>query len=149
MAKNMSILVGTIGQGIMRSADGGDSWRRVGIDQGLHSDALVRCLSNLPGQPETVFAGTDKGLYRSGDAGQSWQRVDSPLNEYCVWAMAVDPARPDTMYAVPQDGGGAGCKQYLDDPCLGGLELRDPQAGLVALAVLAIETRAWQGQAVI
>ncbi len=99
MANNMSILVGTIGQGIMRSADGGDSWRRVGIDQGLHSDALVRCLSNLPGQPETVFAGTDKGLYRSGDAGQTWQRIDSPLNEYCVWALAVDPARPETMFA--------------------------------------------------
>jgi photosystem II stability/assembly factor-like uncharacterized protein len=46
MAKDMTILVGTVGQGIMRSADAGDTWRRVGIDQGIHSDALVRVLIN-------------------------------------------------------------------------------------------------------
>ena len=44
MSRNMTILVGTVGQGVMRSEDSGDSWRRVGIDQGLHSDALVRTL---------------------------------------------------------------------------------------------------------
>ena len=44
MANDMTIMVGTVGQGIMLSADGGDSWRRVGIDQGLHSDALVRAV---------------------------------------------------------------------------------------------------------
>ena len=32
------MLVGTIGQGIMRSADGGESWQRIGIYQGMHSD---------------------------------------------------------------------------------------------------------------
>ena len=37
-----TILVGTVGQGIMRSTDDGATWRRVGIGQGLHSDALVR-----------------------------------------------------------------------------------------------------------
>ena len=61
MANDMTIMVGTVGQGIMRSPDGGDSWRRVGISQGLHSDALVRCLINVPGKTGTVFAGTDKG----------------------------------------------------------------------------------------
>ena len=44
MATGMTILVDTIGQGVLRSADGGETWQRVGIDQGLHSDAFVRCL---------------------------------------------------------------------------------------------------------
>ena len=62
MSEVKTVLVGTIGQGIMRSADGGESWRRVGIDAGMHSDALVRALGNHPDRPGVVFAGTDKGL---------------------------------------------------------------------------------------
>jgi photosystem II stability/assembly factor-like uncharacterized protein len=98
MAK-ATILVGTVGQGIMRSADDGTTWRRVGIGQGLHSDALVRSLLNHPQRPEIVYAGTDKGLYRSDDAGEKWQRLDSPLSAYAVWALAIDPVATDVMFA--------------------------------------------------
>ncbi len=98
MAKK-TILVGTVGQGIMRSGDDGESWRRVGIGQGLHSDAMVRALANDPRRPEIVYAGTDKGLYRSDNAGEMWQLVDSPLSRYCVWAITIDATEPQVMYA--------------------------------------------------
>ena len=75
---------------------------RVGINQGLHSDALVRTLASHPTQPERLFAGTDKGLYTSSDAGQSWKLLDSPLSDFVVWALAFDPADPDTMFAEPE-----------------------------------------------
>ena len=99
MADRMTLLVGTVGQGIMRSPDSGETWRRVSIDQGIHSDALVRCLANHPSRPELIHAGTDKGLYRSEDSGETWRLVPSPLSDYCVWAIAIDPAEPDRMYA--------------------------------------------------
>ena len=99
MAGRMTLLVGTVGQGIMRSADNGETWRRVSIDQGIHSDALVRCLANHPSRPELVHAGTDKGLYRSEDSGETWRLVPSPLSDYCVWAIAIDPVEPERMYA--------------------------------------------------
>ena len=99
MSTNKTILVGTVGQGVMRSEDNGDSWRRIGIDQGLHSDALVRALLASPGQAGVVFAGTDKGLYRSGDSGGTWSLIDAPMSGYCVWALAVDPHDPRNMYA--------------------------------------------------
>ena len=54
MADNMTILVGTFGQGVLRSADGGDTWRRIAIDQGLHSDAVVRCLAAHPNKPNLI-----------------------------------------------------------------------------------------------
>jgi photosystem II stability/assembly factor-like uncharacterized protein len=95
----VTILVGTVGQGVMRSADGGESWQRAGINQGMHSDAIVRCLSRHPSQPEVVFAGTDKGLLKSLDAGAHWQRVDSPLSDYCVWKVAADASDPSVMFA--------------------------------------------------
>jgi len=94
-----TILVGTVGQGIMRSADGGETWGRIGVGAGLHSDAIVRYMLNTPTSPEIVFAGTDKGLFRSGDAGKSWHQVDSPMNDYAVWALAADPGDPNLMFA--------------------------------------------------
>jgi len=94
-----TILVGTVGQGIMRSADGGENWGRIGIGAGLHSDAMVRTLLNTPTSPEIIFAGTDKGLVRSDDAGKTWHQVDSPMNDYTVWALAADPGDPNLMFA--------------------------------------------------
>ena len=94
-----TILVGTVGQGIMRSADGGENWGRIGIGAGLHSDAMVRTLLNTPTSPEIIFAGTDKGLVRSDDAGKTWHQADSPMNDYTVWALAADPGDPNLMFA--------------------------------------------------
>ena len=99
MSEKMAIMVATIGQGVMRSDDEGQSWVRVGIDLGMHSDAIVRCLASHPKKPEVVFAGTDLGLYRSDDAGHKWQLQDTPLSSYCVWKLAIDPQNPEIMYA--------------------------------------------------
>ncbi|MBI3326326.1 MAG: hypothetical protein HYZ81_06445 [Nitrospinae bacterium] len=98
MAKG-TILVGTVGQGIMRSSDGGEGWQRVGIGQGMHSDAVVRALANNPHRPEIIYAGTDKGLYRSDDAGTKWKLLDSPLSNYSIWALMVDPLATEVIYA--------------------------------------------------
>ena len=99
MGANGTMLVGTVGQGVMRSADGGESWGRVGVGQGLHSDAIVRCLTMHPQQTEIVFAGTDLGLYRTDDGGAHWRRLDSPMNGQTVWQVAIDPVDPDLMIA--------------------------------------------------
>ncbi len=99
MADKMTILVGTVGQGVMRSADAGETWGRVPITQGLHSDAVVRTLAVHHQRPKAIFAGTDKGLYKSDDVGESWKLIDTPLNKYTVWAMAIDSDDPDLMYA--------------------------------------------------
>ena len=96
---HVTILVGTVGQGVMRSSDSGETWRRVGLRQGLHSDALVRALVNDPRRPEIAYAGSDKGLYRSDDAGETWRQIDSPLSRYTIWALAIDPQEPDVMFA--------------------------------------------------
>jgi photosystem II stability/assembly factor-like uncharacterized protein len=94
-----TILVGTVGQGILASRDDGDTWARVGIGQGMHSDALIRCLTLDRGQPGAVFAGSDRGLYRSDDAGVTWKLLDTPMNGKAVWVLSIDPADPSRMYA--------------------------------------------------
>ena len=99
MADNVNILVGTVGQGIMRSPDGGESWQRVGVNQGMYQNPMIRALTNHPGNPKVVFAGTERGLYRSADGGLNWHMVDSALNGYAIWTLAIDPTNPQVMYA--------------------------------------------------
>ena len=46
MTKQATICVGTLGQGIWRSSDGGDTWLRV--RHGLYSESAVRALAVIP-----------------------------------------------------------------------------------------------------
>ncbi len=78
--KDVTIVVGTVGQSIMRSEDDGKTWARIGPRHGFAYEASVRCIAMHPRQPNILFAGTEKGLYRSEDAGANWQFVDSALN---------------------------------------------------------------------
>jgi len=99
MADEFTILVGTAGQGIMRSGDSGESWQRVAKNQGMYQNPVVRTLVTHPARPNVIYTGTDRGVFRSDDAGQNWQTQQSPLSDFTVWAMAIDPTNPDTMYA--------------------------------------------------
>src|SRR2546427_2601847 len=99
MAAKGTILVGTIGQGVMMSPDDGASWTRASVRHGMHSDAIVKCLLADPERPETVYAGTDLGLYRTDDAGAKWERVDTSMNGSMVWSLAIDPVDPRVMFA--------------------------------------------------
>jgi photosystem II stability/assembly factor-like uncharacterized protein len=97
--KDVTIIVGTIGQSIMRSEDSGKTWVRIGPRRGFAYEASVRCLAMHPYRQEVIFAGTEQGLYRSEDRGANWKYVDSALNPYYLWALAIDPVNPDVMYA--------------------------------------------------
>ena len=99
MPKTGTILVGTIGQGVMMSADDGESWTRASVRHGMHSDCLVKTLLSDPRQPEVVYAGTDMGLYRSDNGGGRWRLLDTPMSGSMVWSMGIDPVDPSVMFA--------------------------------------------------
>jgi photosystem II stability/assembly factor-like uncharacterized protein len=99
MTSKGSILVGTIGQGVMRSDDDGESWVRSSVNQGMHSDCITKVLASDQRRPRVVFAGTDLGLYRSDDAGEHWQLEQTPMDGQMVWALAIDPVDPDVVFA--------------------------------------------------
>ena len=63
--KDVTIVVGTIGQSIMRSEDNGQTWARIGPRRGFAYEASVRCIAMHPKQHNILFAGTERGLYRS------------------------------------------------------------------------------------
>ena len=99
MAEKVTILVGSIGDGIMRSSDGGETWLRLTHRRGLHHEASIHCIVPAPTKPEIIYAGTNVGLYRSDDAGEQWKLLDTPLSGYHVWVAAVDPTDANVVYA--------------------------------------------------
>lgn len=96
---NGTILVGTAGQGILRSADDGATWHRLGLREAIEFDGTVRSLAVDPVDPSRVFAGADAGLCISVDGGARFSRVESPMNGQTVWSIAYSPRDPRLMYA--------------------------------------------------
>src|SRR5438309_2009316 len=63
-----TVLAGSYGNGLYRSADGGGSWSRV--EDGLMASAF-RCIGVDPLDPGAILAGTEPArIFRSRDGGQ-------------------------------------------------------------------------------
>ncbi|MFN0072608.1 MAG: hypothetical protein ACKVVP_14080 [Chloroflexota bacterium] len=99
MAKDFSIIVGTLGMGLWQSQDAGHSWARGKLWHGYQGGRSTFGLAVHPEDPRVVFAGTDEGLYRSEDRGQNFEHVASPMDELKVWRVAIDPVDPSIMFA--------------------------------------------------
>jgi hypothetical protein len=97
------------GDGVYKSTDGGAHWTQWGLaDSGAIGKIVVD-----PTNPKRVFvaaagnlSGTagDRGIYRLSADGKSWQRVlDTPNNTTGGVDLAIDPTRPDRVFAVLWD----------------------------------------------
>ena len=75
MATHVTICVGTLGQGIWRSGDSGETWTRV--RQGLYSESAVRAIAVHPREPHIIYAGAESGVIGvriEAQAGSDWTR---------------------------------------------------------------------------
>jgi photosystem II stability/assembly factor-like uncharacterized protein len=89
------LYVGTIGEGLWRSSDGGETFQRT--CDGMFVECYVRALTVHPRDPRLLYLGTEQGLYRSADGADTWQRVESPLNGLQIWSILVLPATPEVI----------------------------------------------------
>lgn len=96
---NGTILVGTAGQGILRSVDDGATWHRLGLKEAIEFDGTVRAIAVDPANPSRVLAGADAGICLSTDGGAHFKLVDSPANGQTVWALAYNPLNPKLVLA--------------------------------------------------
>ncbi len=106
------VYAGTWNRGLLKSTNGGASWRRTGL--GAVSQLLFD-----PRDPGTIYAaavgrviaywdalervsddagGRRSGVFKSSDQGESWDPVG--LQGTTVHALALDPEHPGTMYAA-------------------------------------------------
>jgi photosystem II stability/assembly factor-like uncharacterized protein len=97
MASAHRLYVGTIGEGLFRSTDGGESFIRA--CEGMFVECHVRALAVHPRDPQTLYVGSEQGLFRSADSADTWQRVESPLNGLQVWSILLLPHAPNILFA--------------------------------------------------
>lgn len=95
----------SIGNGVYRSTDGGETWAYVGLPD---SERVAKILVD-PRSSNTVYVcvpgklwsdSADRGLYKSTDAGKTWQLIlkSSNLSTGCG-SVAMDPSNPDKLLA--------------------------------------------------
>src|SRR5262245_42561810 len=91
------LYVGTIGEGLWRSTDAGESFVRA-MD-GMFVECHVRALAVHPREPHVLYLGCELGLFRSVDGAGNWSRVESPVNGQQVWSILICPDRPERILA--------------------------------------------------
>lgn len=84
---------------ILRSADGGLTWVRVGNGQ-LPADAIVSDVEVKPDDGRVVLAATSRGVFRSADGGTSWVAVNQGLPHPAARELAFAPSAPGTAYVT-------------------------------------------------
>jgi photosystem II stability/assembly factor-like uncharacterized protein len=97
MTRAHRLYVGTIGEGVFRSLDGGESFRRA--CEGMFVECHVRALAVHPRDPGTLYLGSERGLYVSTDGAENWSRLPAPLDGLQVWSLWVSPRRPELLLA--------------------------------------------------
>jgi len=104
MRTDFTIFVGTVGiggAGIWRSPDGGRTWS---VPRGSKDEMNCCALAPVPGRPSVIYAGLRNGIYRSDDHGAHFYRLESPVNAYEVWSVAIDPDDPDIVFVGCRPG---------------------------------------------
>jgi photosystem II stability/assembly factor-like uncharacterized protein len=95
----------SVGNGIYRSTDGGDTWEYKGLPESEHVNRIVVD----PASADTVYAcvpgklwsdSPDRGLYKTTDGGKTWALVlkGPNLSTGCS-GLAMDPRNPARLFA--------------------------------------------------
>jgi len=95
----------SIGRGMYRSTDMGQTWRFVGLED---AGQIGRILTH-PADADLVYAAVlgnpfgaseERGVYRSRDGGENWERVLFVSSETGAVDIAMNPANPRILYAA-------------------------------------------------
>jgi photosystem II stability/assembly factor-like uncharacterized protein len=89
------LYIGTIGEGLFRSLDGGANFRRA--CEGMFVECHVRALAVHPTQPATLYLGSELGLFVSTDGAESWTKLPAPLDGLQVWSLWIVPQHPEVL----------------------------------------------------
>ena len=95
----------SIGDGIYKTTDGGDTWTNMGLP---NSERIARIVVD-PRHSDTVYAcvtgrlwsdSADRGLYKTTDGGVTWHQIlkGPNLSTGCA-SLSIDPKNPDRMFA--------------------------------------------------
>jgi photosystem II stability/assembly factor-like uncharacterized protein len=94
----------SVGNGIYKSTDAGQTWTHLGLREGQQIPALAVD----PRDPNRLFAAVlghpygpneQRGVFASTDGGQNWQKILYVDENTGASDIAMDPSNPDVLYA--------------------------------------------------
>ena len=93
------------GDGIYRSADGGGSWEKMGLEDTQHLSKIIihpedSKILFVASQGPLWSAGGERGLFKTTDGGATWQNTLSAGEWTGVTDVVMDPRDPDVLYAA-------------------------------------------------
>ena len=92
--------VGTDGDGLWRSGDGGATWTKL-----ENSPGIVNRVIQDPGEPSEILLGIGHGVGISHDDGETWETYTHGFGDFSpVYALLVDKSTPNLIYAGARDG---------------------------------------------
>ena len=93
------------GDGVYKSTDGGKTWTNTGLEASNHIGNIVvdprdSDVVYVAAQGPLWSPGGGRGLYKTTDGGKTWERVLHVSANTGISDVALDPERPDILYAT-------------------------------------------------
>jgi len=94
----------SVGDGVYKTTDGGDSWQKMGLED---SERIPRIVVH-PKEPNTVYvcalghlfnSNAERGVFRTTDGGKKWEKVLYVNEDTGCSDIAIDPQDPNIVYA--------------------------------------------------
>jgi photosystem II stability/assembly factor-like uncharacterized protein len=94
----------SVGDGIYRTNNAGDSWKRMGLEK---TERIAKIIID-PKNDDVVFVAAlgnlwnpspDRGLYKTSDGGKTWEKILYVDENTGCCDVAIDPNDPQIMYA--------------------------------------------------
>lgn len=95
----------SIGGGLYKSTDAGESWKLMGLEQTEH----IAKIAINPKNPDEVFVAVPgplwgdsphRGLYKTSDGGKTFEKIFYVNEKTGCADIAIDPSNPQIMYAT-------------------------------------------------
>jgi photosystem II stability/assembly factor-like uncharacterized protein len=119
------------GDGVYKSADGGKTWKNMGLKKSFQIGKVVI----HPTNPNIVYVGAlgrlwggseERGLFKTADGGQTWDNVLYIDDKTGVIDIRMDPGDPETLLVATWERRRDGFDSWLGEPIAEGYDGYDP-----------------------
>ncbi len=94
----------SIGNGMYKTTDGGDNWKKIGLDSSEHISKIIISPDNsniiYVAVPGALWSNSkNRGLYKSTNGGETWEKIFY-INDLTGCAdLLIDPTNPNILFA--------------------------------------------------